>query len=301
MNKKVSVIMPFYNGKEWLEEALDSVLAQTYTNMEVLLVNDGSLEDITDIVRKYKGKIRYFEKENGGVSTARNLGMKEAKGDYIAFMDSDDYWMPEKTAKQVAFMEERNIVWSHTGFVYWYYEEGREVRVHNNKNYGEVHEAVKIHFQVSTPSVMISRTILDDHTDFIFPVEFRTGQDSAFYRMLSKYYQLGFIEEPLMKVRIRGDNSGRRAMVRLHMSSQLNERRIVGSDGFDVEDFFVRTMIRYNAWGYKMISKLKFSDTIKEKLAKAYWAPAFIFERVYSKKYQSKTEIEEKYILRYDS
>ena len=301
MNKKVSVIMPFYSGKEWLEEALDSVLGQTYQNMEVLLVNDGSPEDISDILEKYQGRIRYFYKENGGVSTARNLGMKNACGEYIAFMDSDDYWMPQKTAKQVAFMEERNIVWSHTGFVYWYYEEPREVRVYNNKNYGEVHEAVKIHFQVSTPSVMIHKSILEEHPDFEFPVEFRTGQDSAFYRMLSKYYPLGFIEEPLMKVRIRGNNTGRKAMVRLRMSYQLDERRKENSDGFDVKDFCVRTMIRYNAWGYKMLSSLSFNDGLKERIAKIYWLPAFIFERLYSRRYQKKSKAEEIYILRYDS
>lgn len=299
--KKVSVIMPFYNGKEWLEEAIESVLAQTYPNMEVLLVNDGSPEDISDIVKKYENKIRYFKKENGGVSTARNLGMKESLGEYIAFMDSDDYWMPDKTMKQVAFMEKQHILWSHTGFVYWFYEESHEKRVYNNHNYGNVHEAVKIHFQISTPSVMISKRILDEHPDFEFPVEFRTGQDSAFYRMLSKYYPLGFVEEPLMKVRLRGNNSGRRAMIRLKMSYQLNLLRKANADGFDVKDFFVRIMMRYNAWGYKYLSSMKCNDVIKEKMAKVYWLPAFLFERFYSRRYQNKSDKEEQYILRYDS
>ena len=125
--------------------------------------------------------------------------------------------------------------------------------------------------------------------------------NSAFYRMLSKYYPWGFIEEPLMKVRIRGNNTGRKAMVRLRMSYQLNERRKENSDGFDVKDLFVRTMIRYNAWGYKMLSSLSFNDGLKERIAKVYWLPAFIFERLYSRRYQKKSKAEEIYILRYDS
>lgn len=299
--KLVSVIMPFYSGKEWLKEAIESVLDQTYKNIELLLINDGSKEDVSDLIKEYEGRIRYFWKENGGAATARNLGIKEAKGDYIAFMDSDDYWMPEKTEKQVAFMESRQIHWSHTGFYYWWPETDKLERVHNNMNYGEVHEQCKIHFSISTPSVMVSKQIFIDHPEFEFPVEFRTGQDSAFYRVISKYYQLGFVEEPLMKVRMRGGNSGRKAMVRMRMSYQLNEKRVLGVDGYDVNDFFVRCQMKYNAFGFKNISKLKLSAETKEKIAKAYWLPAFVFERIYSKKYHSIKGKDEKYILRYDS
>lgn len=301
MKKLVSVIMPFYSGREWLKEAVDSVLNQTYKNIELIVVNDGSTEDISDFLTEYGSRIRYFQKENGGAATARNLGIKEANGDYIAFMDSDDYWMPDKTEKQVAFMESRQIEWSHTGFFYWWPETDKMVRVHNSQNYGEVHEQCKIHFAISTPSVMVSKKVFAEHPEFKFPIEFRTGQDSAFYRIISKYYPLGFVEEPLMKVRMRGSNSGRKALVRMRMSYQLNEKRIQGVDGFDVKDPFVRCQMKYNAFGFKVINRLKVSLQLKEAMAKVYWMPAFVFERIYSKRYHSTKNKDERYILRYDS
>ena len=254
ITKLVSIVIPFYSGKEWLIEAVDSVLNQSYKNIEIILVNDGSKEDLTDFLKEFDGRIKYFYQENGGAASARNLGIHVAVGEYIAFMDSDDYWMPEKTEKQVKFMEERGILWSHTGFWYWWPENDRLERVHNSYNYGNVHEQCKIHFSISTPSVMVSKRVFEEHPEFSFPLEFRTGQDSAFYRVISKYYSLGFVEEPLMKVRMRGNNSGRRAMVRMRMSYQLNEKRKENADGYDVKDYFVRCQMKYNAFGYRMIN-----------------------------------------------
>ena len=90
----VSVIIPVYNVEKYLRECLDSVLAQTYKNLEVILVDDGSTDSSTDICREYCEKDKRFklhQKENGGASSARNLGLNCAKGDYLYFLDSDDY------------------------------------------------------------------------------------------------------------------------------------------------------------------------------------------------------------------
>jgi len=94
MEKLLSVIVPVYNAGEWVSETLDSLLGQTYQNLEVLCVDDGSSDNSAEIIRKYQNRdsrIRLIEKENGGVSSARNLGIEEAKGEYIAFLDADDY------------------------------------------------------------------------------------------------------------------------------------------------------------------------------------------------------------------
>ncbi len=81
----VSVIIPFYSGSFWLDEALESVFNQTYKNLEVILINDGSTEDINYILNKYNQKIRYYYTENNGAAAARNKGIEKASGDYIAF------------------------------------------------------------------------------------------------------------------------------------------------------------------------------------------------------------------------
>ena len=102
--KKVSVIIPFYNGITRLSEAVQSAINQTYNNLEIIIVNDGSPEDVSDFLEKYGDDIKYFYKENGGPASARNFAIQKATGDYIAFLDSDDIWLPTKTEKQIQFI-----------------------------------------------------------------------------------------------------------------------------------------------------------------------------------------------------
>ena len=93
-----------------MREAVDSVLAQTYTNYEILLIDDGSKDNTWEIIQEYvlqhPDKIRGFHKENGGVTTALNLGIMEMKGEWFAWLSHDDLWMPRKLEKQVAWMNE---------------------------------------------------------------------------------------------------------------------------------------------------------------------------------------------------
>lgn len=94
----VSVLMPTYNREKFVGEAIESVLSQTYPNFELLVVDDGSTDKTKSVVQKYltDPRVKYFYKENGGQSSGRNLGFKNSKGDYIAFLDSDNKWKPEK-------------------------------------------------------------------------------------------------------------------------------------------------------------------------------------------------------------
>ncbi len=97
MSELISIIVPIYNIKEYLERCVDSILAQTYENIEVLLVDDGSTDGtalLVDELGKKDNRIRVFHKENGGSSSARNLGIREARGAYLGFIDSDDYIEP---------------------------------------------------------------------------------------------------------------------------------------------------------------------------------------------------------------
>ena len=136
--KTVSVIIPFYSHLDWLYEAIDSVLAQTYPIHEIILVNDGSKEDMTEFLAQYGDKIIYIYQENAGPAAARNNGIRQATGDYIAFEDSDDIWLPTKLEKQVAFMEETAARWSHVGFYYWWPEADKIVIVDSSRDYGNI-------------------------------------------------------------------------------------------------------------------------------------------------------------------
>lgn len=108
--KKVSVIMPVYNVEKYVREAIESVLSQTYQNYELIIVNDGSKDNSALICKEYinRDKVIYFEKVNGGLSSARNAGIKIASGDYITFIDSDDLFDKEYLSTLVRIKEENN-------------------------------------------------------------------------------------------------------------------------------------------------------------------------------------------------
>lgn len=119
MEKMVSIIIPAYNAEKFIEETIASVTAQTYTNWELIIVEDGSTDRTKEIVEQMTDeRIRLIvPRQHGSAARARNVGIEEAKGRYIAFLDADDIWKPDKLAKELAFMEEKN-----TGFVFSSYE-----------------------------------------------------------------------------------------------------------------------------------------------------------------------------------
>lgn len=100
----VSIVIPVYNGSNYMREAINSALAQTYDNCEVLVINDGSTDngETERIALSYGNKIRYFSKTNGGVATALNLGIREMRGEYFSWLSHDDVYLPEKVEAQVA-------------------------------------------------------------------------------------------------------------------------------------------------------------------------------------------------------
>ncbi|MFC1763136.1 glycosyltransferase family 2 protein [Planctomycetota bacterium] len=100
----VSVIVPTYNRANIVCSAIESILAQTYQPLEIIVVDDGSTDETESVLRQYNKAITYVKKNNGGVSSARNRGVAQAKGEIICFLDSDDLWLPEKTEIQVDLM-----------------------------------------------------------------------------------------------------------------------------------------------------------------------------------------------------
>jgi glycosyltransferase involved in cell wall biosynthesis len=102
---KVSVIIPTYNREELIGAAIQSVLAQTYTNVEIIVIDDGSTDNTKNVLERFKGMIRYLWGQHKGTAHARNMGMEAATGKYIAFLDSDDQYYPYKLQVQVEFIE----------------------------------------------------------------------------------------------------------------------------------------------------------------------------------------------------
>ncbi|MEM7108540.1 MAG: glycosyltransferase family 2 protein [Bacteroidota bacterium] len=98
----VSIITPFFNAEQYLHEAVESVVSQSYANWELLLINDGSTDRSAAVAKSFKNfRIRYFEKPNGGVSSARNIGLKKMRGDYFCFLDADDTMPPQSLESRI--------------------------------------------------------------------------------------------------------------------------------------------------------------------------------------------------------
>lgn len=119
----VSIVMPAYNSNATIGESIDSVLHQTFTDWELIIIDDCSEENIEEKVRSYSDKrIHYYRlAENHGVAYARNVAIKKARGRYLAFLDSDDLWLPEKLERQIQFMEK-----NHYAFTYTWYRQFKE-------------------------------------------------------------------------------------------------------------------------------------------------------------------------------
>jgi len=114
---RVSVIIPTYNLANYISETIDSVLAQDYKDYEIIVVDDGSTDNIKETLMKYDGKIKYIYQKNQGCAVARNKGIIEAKGEYIALLDADDIWLPDKLRLQVDLIDEnRNVAMVFTDF-----------------------------------------------------------------------------------------------------------------------------------------------------------------------------------------
>jgi len=113
LNSLVTIITPCYNSADFVRLTINSVLEQTYTNWELIVIDDKSSDDTCKVIEEYvqrNNQIRLIKlAKNGGVANARNVGLDEAKGRYVAFLDSDDIWMKEKLATQVAIMEEQSL------------------------------------------------------------------------------------------------------------------------------------------------------------------------------------------------
>jgi len=119
-NELVSIIMPSYNTEDYIAASIESVLAQTYENWELLIVDDCSTDETDDVVKPYlvDERIRYLKNEkNSGAAVSRNRALREAKGKWIAFLDSDDLWTSEKLEKQITFMKENGYHFSYTNYV----------------------------------------------------------------------------------------------------------------------------------------------------------------------------------------
>lgn len=207
MEELVSVIIPFYNRIPFVVESVKSVLNQTYQNYEIILIDDGSTEDTTEITDFIADQncVKWIHQNNTGVAAARNAGIAAATGEYIAFLDSDDLFKPEKLERQLRLMKEAKVSISHTS--YDQISLGGEVlnTVDFGKYGGKVFPEIISICPIATPTVMVKSEILKE-IECPFNTAFHIGEDICLWIDLAFHYEILGIDESLTQVRI-GDSS----------------------------------------------------------------------------------------------
>jgi glycosyltransferase involved in cell wall biosynthesis len=193
----VSVVIPTYNRAVYLVEALDSVLRQAYPNLDLIVVDDGSNDHTGQVLKPYQGQIKLLYQANKGVSAARNLGISAAKGELIAFLDSDDYWLPQKLAIQVAFFLEHHEAQICQTDEIWI-RKGQRVnpKRRHAKPQGDIFEASLALCLVSPSAVMIRRPLFDRVG--LFDEELPACEDYDLWLRIAVNYPVYLIAEPLI-------------------------------------------------------------------------------------------------------
>ena len=204
---KISAIIPTYNNAEFLQEAIESVLAQTYKDIEIIVVDDGSTDNTEDVVKNYAGKLTYIRQENAGPAKARNTGILQAKGEYIAFLDADDSWLPNKTEEQLKVLEDNpNSALVYSKAIFFDSDTGNEVRISPEEVYsGSVFDTLLSKTGPIVLSSVIARSgILYEIGMFeesLFAVE-----DIHLWLKIAKTHEITGIDKALVKRRLHSKN-----------------------------------------------------------------------------------------------
>lgn len=218
----VSAVIPTYNGTRYLADAVKSVLAQTYEVLEIIVVDDGSREDIEKIVSPFFPRVRYVRQENAGPAAARNYGISLAKGDVIALLDDDDVWHPAKTAEQLKVLTNN----PKCGLVYSYPELIDEYgEVIPNEAPGEfpsgrVYREFLTRNMITTPTAtMIRREVFHEIGFFDENKECISCEDYDLWLRIARKYELVYCPGVLVSYRIR--NTGISRNLDAHLQANL--------------------------------------------------------------------------------
>lgn len=220
-NPLVSIVIPAYNASNYLEEAVNSALAQTYKNIEIIVINDGSIDSgaTRTVAEKFGNKIVYIEKENGGSSSALNTGIKNMKGDWFSWLSHDDLYFPEKLEKQIEYINslglceeetKNNVIFSasmqidsegnmirkpKTSFMRRRYEKIRSIK--DNKYF--IAEPSKYIFHGC--SCLIHRSVFERIGAFDERLRYLNDVD-LWYRLYAGGYKINYIPQVLVKGRV---------------------------------------------------------------------------------------------------
>lgn len=256
--QKISVIIPTYNYAKFIANAVESVLAQTYPIFEIIVVDDGSTDNTEEVIKQFGDQVKYIKQKNGGVCEARNTGVKKSTGDFIAFLDADDKWMPTKIENQIAkFDEDEQIGLVHCGMREFDTASGETLRLHIEGEEGWVADDLLL-FEKPVVigcggSILVSRKAFEAVSGF--DINLKVGEDWDFCYRLAREFKVGFVRKILVDYRHHGNNS--------HLNIEEMERsvKLFQKKAFDTNDEHI-LQLRRRSYGnfYKILAGSYFTD-----------------------------------------
>lgn len=219
----VSVIVPVYNGEQWIHQCLESIRAQTFTDYEIIVVDDGSTDNTPQLLAEQGTEIRSFRTENRGVSAARNKGIREARGKYVAFLDADDLWEPDRLERQIAALEA-------PGAPAWIYSDALAVAGDSGEPLYRIGQRVKM-FEgnilrplllndfIPILTVLARKDIFNEVG--LFDENMPPSEDWDLFLRIASIYPIAFIPECLARYRIHPSNNSRKQAPDVRAERQL--------------------------------------------------------------------------------
>jgi len=278
---KVSVLIPTYNGQKYLEETIESVLAQTFQDYEIFVVDDGSVTaGPKEICERYP-QVQYHRKENGGVSSARNLILPLCKGEIIAFLDDDDVWFPTKLEKQVRLYDELMAEGITPGIIYTGHQmiddDGEILGSLIITGEGMLYEKLFFGNFVGTPSSVIVPRAVVESENLRFDTSLRTSEDWDFFLGIARQYPIYCVREVLTKYRNRAGSLTKNVSVANDCDNRLLHKHLErGRDNFPKEhpsrvELYLKkaSSYRYREAAYAALFERGSATDYRSELAKA--------------------------------
>ena len=222
---KVSVVIPAYNAMNYLPKTLNSVLQQTFSDFEVLIIDDGSTDHLQAWVAQNitDPRVRLITQANQGLSGARNTGIANAQGEYVAFLDADDLWEPTKLEKQVDYLDNNSTVGLVYNWIALIDAEGNPTgRIMGGNIEGDVLEEILQRNIIDCPSVLVRRKCFE--TVGMFDITLRSVEDWDMWIRIAGHYPLAVIKEPLVYYRQHSSNMSKNWRVMEQAFHQVIEK-----------------------------------------------------------------------------
>ncbi|MDE2027102.1 MAG: glycosyltransferase [Candidatus Omnitrophica bacterium] len=270
---KVSIIMPTYNHGSFIKETLQSIFVQTFTDWELIIVNDGSTDDTEEILRSYLSRILYLKTSQLGQPHALNVGIRNAQGEYVAFADSDDLWAPEKLELQIKYLQDNPQVDAVYGDAVEFNKNGvlRDSYKRSVFDPNNMFESLIRTNRVPFPTVVCKKAVLFDIG--LFDETLTTCNDSDLLIRIAYQYKIGFIDRILLRIRKHETNISSNPIRQFE-----NNLRILGKvkkfKGLtDKQRGIIKSSLKELSFdlGYAHFSEYRFS------LARKYFFQSFVY------------------------